>query len=196
MTETEAKPRSRRPLIIILVVSILPIALAYFVYFTGIGLPSRTVNAGHFIEPAKSVEALVGASTWSEFQADKKWRLIVPIGAPCDASCEKNLYTSRQVHIRLAQNSERVERYAAMTGQLQETALAEIKKEHPRLTFLTTPVDDVNAWIDTLPDAISDDFYLLIDQEGRAMMSYDSSLHGNLVLKDIKRALKYSIDYQ
>jgi len=37
---------------------------------------------------------------------------------------------------------------------------------------------------------------LLIDQEGFAMMSYTTAQHGNELLKDIKRALKYSIDYQ
>jgi len=196
MTEAEVKPRSRRPLIIILGVSVFPILAAYFVYFTGIGMPSQTVNAGKFIEPALSVETLISDEQWEAFQQNKKWRIIVPISEPCVDSCEQNLYTSRQVHIRLAQRSERVERFAAPLNELSDATKAHLAKDHPRLEFVDAPLQQTKTWFAQLPKELGNDFYLLVDQEGRAMMSYDSSIHGNLILKDLKRALKYSIDYQ
>lgn len=193
---TPKTTRSRRPLVIMLLVATLPVIGAYFVYFTGIGMPDNTVNAGKFVRPALSLENLVGEEVWQDFQADKKWRLLIPISENCDQACEANLYTSRQVHIRLAQKSERLERYAFPMGQLSEASKAQIQKEHPRLTILDTAQTDVQSWVSELPSELNEDYYLLVDQEGRAMMSYHSRIHGNDVLKDIKRALKYSIDYQ
>jgi len=195
-TDTPTTPRSRRPLLIMLLVATLPVIGAYFVYFTGLGMPDQTVNAGRFISPALSVEKLVGDQLWSEFQSDKKWHMIVPVSENCSQSCEANLYTSRQVHIRLAQKSERLERYAMPLTELSEEAREALKKDHPRLVILPTGQVEIRSWVSNLPSGLSDDYYLLVDQEGKAMMSYDSSIHGNDVLKDLKRALKYSIDYQ
>ena len=47
-----------------------------------------------------------------------------------------------------------------------------------------------------LPETVNNHYYLLVDQEGFAMMVYTSEIHGNDLLKDLKRALKFSIDYQ
>lgn len=202
MNEEQAEPasprRNQKPLLIMLAVAVLPVVGAYFVFFTGIGMPGQTVNAGKFLEPAVSLEALVSDAQWENIQTEKKWRLVLQIDQSCDEECQSNLYTSRQVHIRLDQRSERMERLAVFSPSFSEDEKQAILKEHPRLKDVSTDSQNQSAWFDSLniPESISGEYYLLVDQEGRAMMLYDSSKHGNDVLKDIKRAIKYSIDYQ
>ena len=189
--------RSQRQLWLILTVAILPIAAAYFVFFTGFGLPSKTVNAGSFIEPPTSLEGLVSKKTWENIQSDKKWRLLVPLMEPCDEPCAQNLYTSRQVHIRLDQKSNRLQRIAIATPSLSATMVETLKNEHPRMALDRIGFQAWLNWLDSLAiPEIGGHYYFLIDQEGRAIMYYTSDTHGNEVLKDIKRAIKFSIDYQ
>lgn len=201
MTETTVdttnKP-SRTPLIIMLVVALLPMLGAYLVYFTGIFMPSTTVNAGVFISPASSLEPLVSEEEWSDIQSNKKWRILIPVSQPCSDDCAQNLYTSRQVHIRLDQKSKRLERIALLPSSFSETEIQTLKNEHPRLKISATTIEQASNWLSqlALPEGLAKDYYLLVDQEGRAMMAYDNTQHGNDVLKDLKRAIKFSIDYQ
>lgn len=192
---TSGKSRSRKPLVLILVVSVLPVFAAYFIFFTGWGMPENTVNKGQFIEPV-SLQPLVTEDEWARFQEDKKWRLVVPVNSPCEEACQQNLYTTRQVHIRLDQRSKRVERLAYFSEGISETEKGRILEAHPQLKVLSAR--NAESWFGSLslPESIATDYYLLVDQEGMAMMAYDGNQHGNEVLKDLKRAIKFSIDYQ
>ncbi|MFT5083682.1 MAG: hypothetical protein ACI9Y1_001727 [Lentisphaeria bacterium] len=209
--------RSRWTMIAIVVVSLLPITGAYFVYFTGIGVPEHTVNAGLLLtHPVSLVPLLknsaeenavrgVGGSSGEQallnrLESEEKWRLLLPLGAKCDTQCQENLYTTRQVHIRLSEKSGRVERYAVnLNGAEGDKFLDTLSADHPRLKRVTIDQSHWQEWLvgaQTDYDFDGQDYYLLVDQEGFAMMLYTSQTHGNLLLKDLKRALKYSIDYQ
>ena len=190
--------KSRKPLIIMLVVSLLPMMGAYLVYFTGFMLPENTVNAGQFISPAHSLESLVSKQEWESIKQDKKWRMLLPVSENCNEACSANLYTSRQVHIRLDQKSKRLERMALISSKLDDEARTKLQEDHPRLRFLSTSLEQAQPWLEqmNIPATTALDYYLLVDQEGRAMMVYDQAQHGNEVLKDLKRAIKFSIDYQ
>ena len=193
----KVRRKSQRIFLLIVLVSVLPIAAAYIAFFTGIGIPSQTVNTGVFIKPAISLEPLVSSEKWQDWQIDKKWRLLIPLSEGCFNECEINLYTTRQVHIRLDQRSNRLQRIAViLDDSFSSSRLDEIKKQHPGLQIMTANPDTVAAWFKTLDKLPYKNNYFLIDQEGRAMMAYDQQHHGNDVLRDIKRALKYSIDYQ
>jgi len=201
MTEVidqQVKNKSRKPLIIMLAVSLFPLMGAYFVYFTGFMMPSNTVNTGYFISPTAPIQPILNTEEWQVIVSDKKWRLIIPVPYPCNESCEANLYTSRQVHIRLDQKSKRLKRMAILSSGFTQEARKKLQEAHPRLAFIEATLESKKLWFDSLvkPAALSTDYYLLIDQEGQVMMAYDEKHHGNDVLKDLKRAIKFSIDYQ
>lgn len=202
MTQTdESAPttkRSRKPLVIMLLVAVLPVVGAYVVYFTGLFMPDSTVNAGSFIDPAPSLELLVSEQEWKEITEDKKWRLLLPVPSPCSDACQQNLYTTRQVHIRLDQKSQRLQRLAVLSSSISDAERQELAENHPRLKVLSTSIESHPDWFNqlSLPDGTESDYYLLVDQQGLAMMVYDQRQHGNEVLKDLKRAIKFSIDYQ
>lgn len=201
--ETAGSKRNQRTLYMILLVAFLPMVLAYTMFFTGVGVPDHTVNKGQLLPHPVNLEQLLGIADsplLKDIQEQKKWRLVVPIPAHCDDSCQQNLYTTRQVHIRLGEKSVRVERLAVNLAGLEgQQYLDSIAADHPKLK--TTSVDP-QVWQHWLAesgaqlDLATEHFYLLVDQEGFAMMSYTTAQHGNELLKDLKRALKYSIDYQ
>lgn len=184
----------------VIFVSVLPIVAAYFMYFTGIGVPDHTVNAGTLLPKAVNLNTLISTDEFNRILDKKKWRLIVPITTRCNDSCEANLYITRQVHIRLGEKGIRLERVAAnIGGDLGLAELDRLSIEHPELKKFSVDRKNWNDWITAARADINidtDHYYLLVDQEGNAMMSYSNVQTGNELLKDIKRALKYSIDYQ
>ena len=195
--------KNKRTLLLILVVSIAPLALAYFSFFTGIGVPDNTASFGNIINPALQVESLLAENqqtAYDDMQRDKKWHLFIPVSEQCDASCEQILYLTRQVHIRLGDKGARIDRTAINFGGANgEAYLSSIQSEHPRLKVLTVDKHVWNNWLDQSPSlsAMRDKpFYLLVDQEGFAMMTYSLDVDGGNLLKDLKRALRHSIDYQ
>lgn len=185
---------------LILLVSVLPIALAYFAYFTGIGVPKETVNAGKLLPNPMPLNELLDETTAEPFLSDKKWRLFIPLTKNCTEECQNNFYTTRQVHILLGEKSIRVDRIAVNNGgETGKKYFNEISAEHPRLKYLEIDQYKWRDWVNRTNAALYHDnthYYLLLDQEGNAIMAYNKNQTGNQLLKDIKRALKYSIDYQ
>ena len=123
---------------------------------------------------------------------------MLPITAACNESCQNNMYTTRQVHIRLGEKSERVERFALnAANDIGQRLYDDLKKEHPLLKLENVDPAVWKMWVQDIPELeqAEQHVYLLVDQEGVAMMAYTNQ-HGNDLLKDIKRALKFSIDYQ
>lgn len=199
----DSKPSSRKPLIIILVVSVLPILLAYTMYFTGVGVPSETKNNGYLVSPAihlsdiKSAEVDTLLENWKD---DIKWRIMVPLFDTCNAACQQNVYTTRQVHTRLGEKSIRLDRIAVnISGQPSNSYYEAVKSEHPDLAILTVTPQAWDAWINNanIPQySDGQHYYILVNQENFAMLWYNQDIKGNDLLKDIKHALKYSPDFQ
>lgn len=200
MTQVAEPKKKPWQLIAILLVTIVPLIGAYVVYYTGFGMPDDAVNEGELITPAPNFEALraYAAGDLPAFDSNRKWRLLVPVPEDCAEQCQQNLYVTRQVHIRLAEKAERVERYAVnLAGSQGAEWLEGIKPEHPRLKIFEVPRERWNAWLEgtNVPsDAGAQHYYLLVDQLGFAMMFYTTDQHGNQLLKDIKRILRYSPD--
>lgn len=196
-----ARRGSSKVLYALLAVSLLPIAAAYFAFFTGIGVPEHTVNRGRLLAEPMNVKQLLSQGQGDfllALQQQKKWRLLIPLTANCNEACAKILYTTRQVHIRLGEKSTRVERVAMnIDGQAGLDYFDTIKAQHPKLHLVTVTAEQWQQWLAATDNRFTNDpFYLLVDQEGFAMMTYNTDVHGNDLLKDLKRALKFSIDYQ
>ncbi len=197
-SNTKKSKSGRTTLIMILVVALLPVVAAYTMFFSGVGVPDNTVNKGALIK-AINLESVVDADTWQRIQEDKKWRLLLPVGKQCNEACESNYYTTRQVHVRLGEKGVRIERIALnYGGEYGSAYLDSLSESHPLLKRVTVDSSVWDSWSESLEmfkEDKSSHFYMLVDQEGNAMMVYTDQ-HGNDLLKDIKRALKYSIDYQ
>lgn len=200
MNDTVQKKSKKNawPLIAILVVTVVPLVAAYVAYFTGMGVPDDTVNEGELLSPAKNISVILADAEGDipELSNNLKWRLLIPVPESCSDVCQRNLYITRQVHIRLAEKGERLERFAVNIGGAQGADfLQKIQAEQPGLIQLDVAEMAWHEWLqDTnVPDDLDNGhYYLLVDQVGFAMMFYTTNHDGNQLLKDLKRVLRYS----
>lgn len=200
--EKRQQRRGRIQAVVIMLVVLLPMVVAYSVYYTGVGMPKGTINKGHLITPPQPISELalhkLDGESWQLSEQARRWRWVIPGGAECNTQCRDNLYLTRQVHIRLAEKSGRLERIYLLLDEHIETATLEyIQTEHPHVPVLKASTDAVAALLsrtDLAPDAIATGHYFLMDQEGFLMMAYSPQHQGNDLLDDIKRMLKYSYE--
>lgn len=200
MSDSTAQPQKRSswPLFAILAITVLPIIAAYVAFFTGVGVPDETVNEGELIAPAKNVTTILANAEGDipSFKDNLNWRVLIPIPEQCGDVCQRNLYITRQVHIRLAEKGDRLERFAVNIGGAEgESFLQSIKAEHPGMKQFAVSREVWDEWLrdSNIPDNLNHDhYYLLVDQVGFAMMFYTTRQDGNQLLKDLKRVLRYS----
>ena len=200
--QKQQQRRGRIQAAAIMLIVILPMMIAYSVYYTGIGVPKGTINKGQLIDPPQQIDDLplqtLDGENWHAAEQAKRWRWIIPGHAQCNELCQKNLYLTRQVHIRLAEKSGRVERLYLLLDEYIDPATEEfIHTEHPHMPIVKASADAVkNLFAQTSlpPEAIATGHYFLMDQDGFIMMSYYHQHQGKVLLDDIKRMLKYSYE--
>ena len=193
--------RNQRQGLLMLAMVVLPMVIAYTMFKTGWGIPTGTINKGLLLAPPQSVSSLSLTENNDALQrlypAEKKqWRIMVPVAANCEAACQQNLYVTRQVHIRLAEKAARVERILLAIDEIPEEQKQQLLSEHPNILWLDSSRAALADWLtDTdFPVEQSSDHYFLIDQEGFAMMSYNTQHTGQDLLDDIKKLLKYTYE--
>jgi cytochrome oxidase Cu insertion factor (SCO1/SenC/PrrC family) len=188
--------------IIIVVMVVAPMAIAYIMFQTGWGVSGSTTNKGTLLNPPLPIQELnlqennpFFEALFSDKQTSKKWRLLVPVDADCSEVCQKNLYTTRQVHIRLAEKAYRLERIILSLDDLPQSLTEKLNQEHPNTLLPATTHAEFSRWIS--PANIlgnTKHYYYLVDQEGFVMMRYDVSHTGHDLLDDIKKLLKFTYD--
>ena len=120
-----------------------------------------------------------------------KWSIVQFVSGDCEEKCWDTLYSSRQINIRLAKNSDRVVRYLINIdlNNLSKESIAKIEEEYPLLN-----TGKINA--DLVPSSISnklkDSPYILFDPLGNGILIYDSTLPSGELLQDIKKVLQNS----
>ena len=155
--------------------------------------PEGTVNKGTLLsEPIQlSNLKLKVTSGPLEDEFPGKWSIVQFVSGDCTEKCWETLYSSRQINIRLAKNSDRVVRYLINIGEnnLSSESINKIKDEYPLLNM-----GEINT--DLVPSSISkkliDSPYILFDSLGNGILIYDSTLPSGELLQDIKKVLQNS----
>lgn len=155
--------------------------------------PEGTVNKGTLLsEPIQlSNLKLKVTSGPLEDEFPGKWSIVQFVSGDCTEKCWETLYSSRQINIRLAKNSDRVVRYLINIGgnNLSSESINKIKDEYPLLN-----TGEINT--DLVPTSIYkkliDSPYILFDPLGNGILIYDSTLPSGELLQDIKKVLQNS----
>lgn len=200
---TQIIKRNRLFGVLIILIVAAPMLVAYVMFQTGWGVSAHTTNKGELINPPLPMTELVLANDslsvntlFEPSSGSKKWRLLIPVDEQCGDICQQNLYTTRQVHIRLAEKAYRVERMIiSLSGALSAPLEQQLAKEHPNTRRISTSPKNFTQWLSSANiQADAAHHYYLIDQEGFAMMRYNTSHTGQDLLDDIKRLLKFTYD--
>ena len=186
------KEKSRLQMLVIFAIPMLLISLSYFMYYTGAFLPTGRTNKGQLILPPKSLgqmELKQGGSAFTEDSLEGRWMILVVGEERCSSTlCEQAMYQTRQAHIALGKETDRVVRGLILSGD--QSASEPFKQEHPGSVWLSGNKETVLKALEL--DAWPAGQYFIVDPLGNIMMSYDAAQYGGDVLKDLRRLLKAS----
>jgi hypothetical protein len=170
-----------------------------------------TANQGHLIQPPRQLDAVALAEDTGAAvkYADlpRKWTLVIANGGPdCDQACESTLYMTRQIHVAMGKEFNRIGRLYLSEIPVANTPLvveqmsdqrpapASLREllatEHRGLKALTLAS---GAYASLFPEQQQDaTTWYLVDPLGWVMMSYNSEIHYKDVISDLKFLLKNS----
>jgi hypothetical protein len=168
-----------------------------------------TSNRGTLVQPPRQLddEALTDADGLAIAFADlePRWALLVPgRGEQCDATCENTLYTTRQIHVAMGKEFNRIRRLYVgdrpvagvdlAVGQLSDgrpapAGLAQyLQSEHRGLKALSVSGDaHAKLFAEFGQDPST---WYLVDPKGWIMMSYNAEVPYKDVISDLKFLLK------
>jgi cytochrome oxidase Cu insertion factor (SCO1/SenC/PrrC family) len=156
-----------------------------------------TRNRGDLLSPAQEVAKLDlkdGNGQPMTWATGKHWTVVVPAFDGCNSNCLETLMTTRQVHLALGRDEERVRRVLLLIdAPLSAESAAIIAKEHPHIVIATTTRASVDVLLSSQPAfAPASTAWYLVDPQGWLMMHYGASHVGKDLLTDLKHLLKYS----
>jgi hypothetical protein len=172
-----------------------------------------TANRGTLVQPPRQLDdqALYDESGQRVRFADlePRWAMVIPqSGGRCDADCEKSLYVTRQIHVALGNDFNRLRRLYLSPDNTAHTQLAVrqlsdahaapgsagfahyLAAEHKDLQALTLSGD---SYAKLFPERAADPTtWYLVDPAGWVMMSYNDKITYKDVIADLKFLLKNS----
>ncbi len=179
----------------------------YYLVQTGI-VTIGSKNNGVLIQPPVQTAELFKDSPALDAGENKtvfsgKWSMVIPGDVDCDAGCREALHLTRQLHIRLDKEANRVQRiylYPASLvsgsgepGMLPADFAAFLEKEHHYLKPLPVQPGSLEQLAARITAESGERAgFFLVDPRGWAMMYYLEEHDGNAILADLKHLLKYS----
>ena len=155
--------------------------------------PQGTINKGTLLDdPIQLSELKLDVDSGplkDEFPG--KWSIVQFVSGDCLEKCWDTLYSSRQINIRLAKNSDRVVRYLINIGinNLSSQSIEKISEEYPSL-FIGRIQSELLPL--SVSEKLQDSPYVLFDPLGNGILIYDSTLPSGELLEDIKKVLQNS----
>ena len=173
-----------------------------------------TANHGELIAPPKSLSQKTFADDgaadllWEDLPV--KWHfLIVQRSGVCEATCQEQLYQTRQIHIALGKEFNRVGRVvltdlpadriavtpadetaSAATSTFDGNLADWIAAEHAGVTALTLPAAEIEQ---LMPSTLGDGgHWYVVDPAGWIMMQVANDLYYKDVISDLRFLLKNS----
>ena len=200
MTEVNSKNRRDRLSVwLIILLPILVIGSASFVFYTGIGMPEGTTNEGELIRPARDIKPLEFVDAKGEVfrygEQEFKWTLLMPGPGNCDESCRQGLYTSRQMHTAIGRLKPSLRRYyLVMDNELDPQTREFFATEHADVKVLFLDSNErqqLFAGIEGATPGVPGAWFL-VDPGGFLMMYYTAEHTYKQVMADLKFLIKES----
>jgi hypothetical protein len=169
-----------------------------------------TANHGELLQPPRQFAELDATTADGPFTVsgpEPLWSMLVPVrGDSCDAACEERLYLTRQIHVALGREFNRIRRVLVTSEPAagMELGIPELSDGKPTPASLEAYLDQEQRGlvaVTTDPDALDATFaeigetprsWYLMDPAGWVMMRYDADTSYKDVIADLKFLLKNS----
>ena len=189
---SSGRAKGRWQMLLIFAIPAFAICLSYLMYFTGAFVPEGKINKGQLILPPRSLSQLnltKGSQLFSEANLDGRWAILVFGSKDClSESCQEAMYQTRQAHIALGKETDRVVRTFIAD---EELALSNsFQQEHPDIFWLKANKASLLKELDLREWPTGR--YFIVDPFGNVMMGYEPAQYGGDLLQDLKRLLKAS----
>ena len=189
----EARRCGRRTLLGLAALFLLPVAVAFTLYYGKMWRPAGSSSKGELIEPARplAISGLKhpdGSAAGAEVFRDK-WSLIYIGDGACDADCRNALVFARQSRLALNNEMTRVQRIFLATDHC--CANEYFAQEHPGMIALDASTPEAQALLAQFPRDHARSLYI-VDPLGNLMMRHDGEHTSKDLLSDLKKLLKLS----
>ncbi|HEV7606825.1 MAG TPA: hypothetical protein VGO61_05780 [Steroidobacteraceae bacterium] len=189
----DPRARGRRTLLIIAAMFLLPVAVAFTLYYGKLWRPANSASKGELIEPARPL-VVAGLRHADGTAADAavltgKWTLLYIGDGRCDEGCRTALVFARQSRLALNNEMTRVQRVFLATGNC--CANDYFAAEHPGLIAFDASSPAAAALLAQFPAARERTLFI-VDPLGNLMMRHDASHTTQDLLSDLKKLLKLS----
>jgi len=181
----EGLRQSRKKLLLIAGIAFVPMMIAYTVFFFAPQLiPSATTNRGLLVQPALDLS--------SHLEPDGQWLMLMPNRESCTQDCDEVLHQTRQIHIALGKNADRVERLYIGEKPLAPSEVMALEKEYPNLQYRWDPriVEDLASLEQSVDEGKNRVF--VMDPLGQVILAYPKARVDKPLLLDLKHLLKIS----
>jgi hypothetical protein len=181
---------NRRPILLLLVIFIAPLALAFWLYYGSAWRPALRTNHGNLIEPVVTLPVLpVSGASSSVLKG--KWSLVV-VGQGdkgCDEGCLEALVYARQTWLSLGKLTPRIQRVLlAGEGCCDRNYL---RDEQQGLIVDSLPESAVGSVLRAIPTPHERTIFI-VDPLGNLMMRYDVRQDPKGLREDLKNLLELS----
>jgi hypothetical protein len=170
-----------------------------------------TANRGTLVEPPRQLDDVdlfeqTGAPI-KYADLERRWTMLVPQGAGgCDKACEERLYLTRQIHIAMGKEFNRLRRLFVSEEPVADIDLAftELSDDRPAPPDFARLLADQHRGLKALrletgayerlfaEHAADPTTWYLVDPAGWIMMSYNGEVSYKDVIADLKFLLKNS----
>lgn len=158
-----------------------------------VDLPSvlGTKNNGTLLKPPQPIADLplqtAAGEPFNYAALPKQWSIVIPVARHCDETCQKVLYTTRQLRIALGKHTERVRRIFIATEYPLDADFEKLLTEHPNVQVLVSEKSQFDQFFSKASlDPLRDRQYFIVDPDGWAMMYYNDQIDGKAVMADLK----------
>ncbi|WP_422473181.1 SCO family protein [Endozoicomonas sp. ALB032] len=193
------KAKSRWQLALVILMPSLAMGLAWYFYFFGTQfVPDGRTNKGELLLPPASFQSMTLEKNNEMFDLqglEGRWGVLVFGDDACsDQACQEALYQTRQAHLALGRDSDRVVRLFISSSSNPELN-KRLLSEHPDLIWLGSRKESVLNALGKNPgekrEWPTNGFYI-VDPLGNIMMKYQPGQYGGDLLKDLRKLLKAS----
>ena len=200
------RSRNLRMLAALAALFLVPLLLAFYMYYGTDWRPLKRVNHGTLISPARplpaanlKLESLTdpdpnapppSADTPEPKLFRDKWSIVYIGEGNCDERCRQALYVMRQTRLSLNNEMSRVDRVFLVTGNC--CAREFLLHEHQGLLVADATSADSTKLLQEFPADGRPYSLFIVDPLGNLMMSYDSRQNPKGLLEDLQKLLRLS----
>lgn len=202
MSSNPEKPRSMKPLLWVLLLSIAPVIAAFIVYFNPALQPGGATNYGTLVDPQRPMPSAqdltvttLDGQPFDLASLKGQWLLVTADQGACPESCAKKLFVLRNTHAMTGKNVKRINRVWFVTDDADVPE--KVLTAYEGTIMLRADPGQLSQFLagqslpEDAPEGLLEPIWI-IDPLGNLMMQYPLEPDPLKVRKDLGRLLHNS----